>query len=310
MKTAESPSKGAVGGKQLKIYVNGRLLPQHEATISVFDSGLNFADGVFEGVRIYNGTVFRLEQHVKRLFESAKAFEIDIRMSQDEFTRLILEWLRENEIQNDFHLRPIVTRGNRFPPRLDPRFCSDEPNVILLGGPISPASMRGQTLTVSSVRQINSDAIDPKIKSLNYGNNLLARLDAVRRGVDDAIMLDGEGFVAEASAANLFIVKDGDVITPWTKACLDGITRRVVMEIAGAQGRRAVERDISVTEVLNADEVFLCGTGTELTPVVQVEGRKIGSGAAGAITQALYSAFIEMARSEGTPINAVAGKSS
>jgi branched-chain amino acid aminotransferase len=161
-------------------------------------------------------------------------------------------------------------------------------------------------LTISSVRQINSDAIDPKIKSLNYGNNLLARLEAVRRGVDDAIMLDGEGFVAEASAANLFIVKDGDVITPWTRACLDGITRRVVMEIAAAQGRRTVERDISVTEVLNADEVFLCGTGTELTPVVQVEGRKIGSGAAGAITQALYSAFIEMARSEGTPIDAAA----
>jgi branched-chain amino acid aminotransferase len=154
------------------------------------------------------------------------------------------------------------------------------------------------------VRQINSDALDPKIKSLNYGNNLLARLEAVRRGVDDAVMLETDGFVAEASAANLFMVKEGQVITPWAKACLDGITRHAVMELAAAQGHKVVERDVSVTDVLNADEVFLTGTGTELTPVVEVEGRRIGSGAVGHVTQTLYSAYIELAHSEGTRIAA------
>ena len=288
----------------LKIYVNGKIVPSEEATISVFDSGLNFADGVFEGVRVYAGTVFRLDQHVKRLYESARSFEINIGMTPGEFKAVILDWLRLNGVKEDFHMRPIVTRGNRFPPRLDPRFSSAEPNIILLGGPISPAGMKGQRLVVSSVRQINSDAIDPKIKSLNYGNNLLARLEAVRRGADDALMLDADGFLAEASAANLFIVKDGVVTTPWAKACLEGITRRTVMELAGAQGHRVVERDITVTEVINADEVFLTGTGTELTPVVEVEGRKVGDGSAGRVTQTLYSAYVEMARSEGTPIPA------
>jgi branched-chain amino acid aminotransferase len=302
MKAAPAHTRERIQPDDLKIYVNGRLVPHQEATISVFDSGLNFADGVFEGIRVYNASVYGLEHHVKRLFESARAFEIEIGMTQAEFKGVIVDWLRVNGVRDNFHVRPIVTRGNRFPPRLDPRFASGGANVIILGGPIAPASMTGQRLTVSSVRQVNADAIDPKIKSLNYGNNLLARLEAVRRGVDDAIMLDSAGYVAEASAANLFLVKDGEVVTPLTKACLDGITRRVVMDLAAAQGRRVVERDISVTEVVNADEVFLCGTGTELTPVVEVEGRSIGTGTAGKVTQALYSAYIELVRSEGTPI--------
>lgn len=304
MKSMKARDETTVAPASLKIYVNGRLVPSEEATISVFDSGLNFADGVFEGVRVYGGAVFKLDQHIKRLFESANSFEIEIGMSPAEFTAVVLDWLRANEVHDNFHLRPIVTRGNRFPPRLDPRFCSAQPNVILLGGPIAPADMRGQRVIVSSVRQINSDALDPKIKSLNYGNNLLARLEAVRRGVDDALMLDSDGYLAEASAANLFIVKDRQVITPWSKACLEGITRRTVMDLAAEQGLKVVERDITVTEVLNADEVFLTGTGTELTPVVEAEGRRIGDGKAGRVTQTLYSAYAEMARSEGTPINA------
>jgi len=302
MKDVKARDEARTRSSSLKVYINGRLVPSEEATISVFDSGLNFADGVFEGVRVYAGSVFRLDQHVKRLYESANAFEINIGMSPTEFTAVVLDWLRVNEIRDNFHLRPIVTRGNRIPPRLDPRFCSGQPNVILLGGPISPADMRGQRLVVSSVRQINSDALDPKIKSLNYGNNLLARLEAVRRGADDALMLDADGFLAEASAANLFIVKEGQVVTPWSKACLEGITRRTVMELAAAQGYRVVERDITVTEVLNADEVFLTGTGTEITPVTEVEDRRIGDGVAGRATQTLYSAYVEMTRSEGTPI--------
>lgn len=286
----------------LLVYINGRLVPRQEAVISVFDSGLNFADGVFEGVRVYGGCVLHLDQHVKRLFESATAFEIEIPMSPSELTAAILGWLRANGVRDDFHLRPIVTRGERFPPRLDPKFCSGGANVIFVGGPISPANMSGIRVVVSAVRQINSDAIDPQIKSLNYGNNLLARLEARRRGVDDALMLDAAGYLAEASAANLFLVKDGELLTPWPKACLAGITRRTVMDLARGRGLAVVERDLTTTEVLNADEVFLTGTGTELNPVVEVDGRRIGAGKAGPVTSDLYEAYHTLVHSEGTPI--------
>lgn len=286
------------------VYVNGELVPRGRAVISVFDSGLNFADGVFEGVRVYGGRVFHLEQHVKRLYESANAFEIEIPLGAAELTAAILDWLRANRVQDDFHLRPIVTRGERFPPRLDPRFCSGSANVIFVGGPISPANMKGLRVIVSAVRQIPSDSIDARIKSLNYGNNLLARLEARRRGVDDALMLDASGYLAEASAANLFLVKDGELLTPWPKACLAGITRRLVMDLARERGLQVVERDLSTTEALNADEVFLTGTGTELTPVVEVDGRRIGTGAAGPVTRELYESYQAAVHSQGTPIEA------
>lgn len=288
--------------RHLLVYINGRLVPRQEAVISVFDSGLNFADGVFEGVRVYGGCVLHLDQHVKRLFESATAFEIEIPMSPSELKAAILGWLRANGVRDDFHLRTIVTRGERFPPRLDPKFCSGGANVIFVGGPISAANMSGIRVVVSAVRQINSDAIDAQIKSLNYGNNLLARLEARRRSVDDALMLDAAGYLAEASAANLFLVKDGEVLTPWPKACLAGITRRTVMDLARGRGLAVVERDLTTTEVLNADEVFLTGTGTELNPVVEVDGRRIGAGKAGPVTSDLYEAYHTLVHSEGTPI--------
>jgi branched-chain amino acid aminotransferase len=302
VKAGVQTGSGTASG--LLVYVNGELMPAEDAKISVFDSGLNFADGVFEGVRVYAGRVFRLDQHIKRLFESANSFEINIGMTPSAFKEIVIDWLRINQIKDDFHLRPIVTRGNRLPPRLDPRFCSGGPNIILLGGPIKAADQRGQRVIVSSIRQISSDALDPRIKSLNYGNNLLARLEAVRRGVDDAVMLDGNGFVAEASAANLFMVKDGQVVTPWPNACLDGITRRAVIELASAQGRVVVERDLSATELLNADEIFLCGTGTEVLPIIEVDGRRIASGTSGPVTSALYDAYSELVRSEGALIGA------
>jgi len=286
----------------LLVYINGRMVPRQEAVISVFDSGLNFADGVFEGVRVYGGCVFHLDQHVKRLFESATAFEIEIPVAPAELKAAIISWLRANRVRDDFHLRPIVTRGERFPPRLDPKFCSGGANVIFVGGPISPANMSGIRVVVSAVRQVSSDAIDAQIKSLNYGNNLLARLEARRRGVDDALMLDAAGYLAEASAANLFLVKDGELLTPWPKACLAGITRRAVMDLARGRGLAVVERDLTTTEVLNADEVFLTGTGTELTPVVEVDGRRIGAGKAGAVTSDLYEAYHALVHSEGTSI--------
>lgn len=305
MMTVDKSGSRATGAESeggLLVFVNGKLVPAHEATVSVFDSGLNFADGVFEGIRVYASRVFRLEQHVKRLYESAKAFQIDIGMTPSAFTAEILGWLRANRVRDNFHFRPIVTRGHRFPPRLDPRLCTGGVTIIFVGGPIQPAKPSGLCLVISKVRRVNPDALDPRVKSLNYGNNLLARLEAYRHGADDAIMLDGAGFVAEASASNLFIARHGQILTPWPKACLEGITRRAVMELAQAGGIPVRERDITPAEVLNADEVFLTGTGSEITPVVGVEGSPIGTGRPGPITTNLVSRYAALVHTEGVLI--------
>lgn len=286
----------------LLAYVNGEHVPAAEARISVFDSGLNFADGVFEGIRVYNGRVHRLEEHVQRLYESARAFSIDIGLAPDELSAEILAWLRANDVRDGFHFRPIVTRGDRVPPRLDPRNASSRARIIIVGGSIKPASQEGLRVVISSYRRVAADALDPRIKSLNYGNNLLGRLEAMRRGADDAVMLDAAGFLAEATAANLFLYRRGRLLTPFPKACLEGITRAAVIEIARREGIPYEERDLSTTELLTADEVFLCGTGAELAPVVEVEGSPVGSGKSGPLAEQLLSIYQELVRSEGTPI--------
>ncbi len=287
----------------LQVYVNGTLISAREAAVSVWDSGLNFADGVFEGVRVYAGRVFKLHEHVARLYQSARAFQIEVGMTEVQFADAILGWLDANRVRDNFHFRPIVTRGNRYPPRMDPRFVDGGATILFVGGAIASASLDGTRVVISSLRRTGADVLDPRIKSLNYGNNLLARLEARRRGVDDAIMLDREGFVAEASGANVFIVRGGQLLTPWPKACLEGITRRTLMELATAQGIFAVERDITATDVVNADEVFLAGTGTEVAPVTEVEGMIIGSGQIGSVTRMLASRYAELVRSTGTPIH-------
>jgi branched-chain amino acid aminotransferase len=297
------PDASGISPDASLVYIDGELVEPASATVSVFDSGLNFADGVFEGIRVYDGAVFRLHEHVDRLFASARAFDLDIGMTREELISEILRWLRASGVRGDFHFRPIVTRGNRFPPRLDPANCKDNSRVIFVGGPIHPSPVTGVRVGISSVRRIAPDALDPRIKSLNYGNNLLGRLEAVRRGLGDAIMLDPAGFVAEASAANVFLLVRGSLLTPLPKACLEGITRQSVLDIARESGREVIERDITVTELINADEVFLTGTGAELTPVVEVEGRQIGSGDAGEITLELMDAYGRLVRSEGVPVD-------
>jgi branched-chain amino acid aminotransferase len=287
----------------LRVYVNGTLIPAREATVPVWDSGLNFADGVFEGVRVYARRVFKLHEHVARLYRSARAFQIDVGMAEAQFADAVLGWLAANRVRDDFHFRPIVTRGNRYPPRMDPRFVEGGATILFVGGSMASAGLEGMRVIVSSLRRTGADVLDPRIKSLNYGNNLLARLEARRRGVDDAIMLDREGFVAEASGANVFVVRDGQLLTPWPKACLEGITRRTLMELATAEGVPASERDITATEVVKADEVFLAGTGTEVAPVTEVEGIIIGSGQIGPVTRMLASRYAELVRSTGAPIH-------
>jgi branched-chain amino acid aminotransferase len=292
------------GSEEFLVYIDGQYVEATEAKVSVFDSGLNFADGVFEGVRVYEGRVFRLDEHLKRLHESARALEIGMPLEASRLRTVILEWLARNRIKDHFHFRPIVTRGIRFPPRLDPRFCTGESSLLLVGGPLEPLSKPGIRVITSSVRRTAADAFDAKVKSLSYGNSLLARLEAIRYGVDDAFMLDAAGFLAEATAANVFILKDGRLSTPLPKACLEGITRGAIMGLAVDLGLSVAERDISPTEFINAEEVFLTGTGAGLTPVVEVDGRPIGRGVPGEVADALRDEYSKLVVSEGVPIEA------
>ena len=283
-------------------YVNGELMPEEQATVSVFDAGLNFADGVFEGVRVYGGKVFRLDEHLDRLYASAATFELNIGMEKDDLAAEILRWLTANGVSDDFHFRPIVTRGKRFPPRMDPRFSKDDSTVIIVGGPVSPAGA-GMRVVVSPVERPAPAALPAHVKSLSYGPALLARLDAIRKGVDEAIMLDELGLVAEASVANVFAVTDGALLTPQPRACLDGITRRAVMALGRDAGMTVVEVGLTPEALASADEVFLTGTSAEVTPVLELDGRGLGDGA-GPVTGKLRAAYAELTRSEGTPIPA------
>lgn len=283
-------------------YVNGSLVEQEQAAVPVLDSGFNFADGVFEGIRVYAGRVFRLGLHLERLYASARAFEIEIGLEPEELAGEILRWLRANGVEDGFHFRPIVTRGDRFPPRLDPRFATGRANLVFVGGPISPAATAGLRVAIGTLRQSSPDAVDPHVKSLNYGNSILGRLEAYRRGVDDLLMLDDRGHLAEATAANLFLVRDGALLTPTTYACLDGVTRRAVIALAGERGLHVEEAALEPAVIASTDEVFLTGTGSELVPVVAVDGRPVGAGAAGPVTTVLRTAYGELVRSEGVPI--------
>jgi branched-chain amino acid aminotransferase len=282
-------------------YVNGQLLPEEEATVSVFNAGFNFADGVFEGIRVYGGKVFRLDEHIERLYASAATFEIEVGLSQQEMRDEILRWLGANGVENDFHFRPIVTRADRFPPRMDPRFSEGDTTIVFIGGPVSPAG-KGMKVVMSPVQRPAPAALPAHVKSLSYGPALLARLDAIRRGADEAIMLDELGLVAEASVANVFAYTGGALLTPQPRACLDGITRRAVMALAHVAGIPAFETGVTPELLAGADEIFLTGTSAEITPVIELDGRPVSGGEAGPITLKLRDAFGELTRSEGTPI--------
>jgi branched-chain amino acid aminotransferase len=282
-------------------YVNGDLLPEQEATVSVFNAGLNFADGVFEGIRVYDGKVFKLSEHIERLYASAATFEIEIGLTEEELSAEILRWLSANEVTSDFHFRPIVTRADRFPPRMDPRFSEGSTVIVIIGGPVSPAG-NGMKVVTSPIRRPAPSALPAHVKSLSYGPALLARLDAIKRGADEAILLDELGLVAEASVANVFAVSGGALLTPKPRACLDGITRRAVMDLARGAGYTAVEVGMTPELLAEADEIFLTGTSAEITPVLELDGQPVSGGEAGPMTRDLAEAYRGLTRSEGVPI--------
>ena len=288
------------------IYVSGRFVGDEAATVNVLDHGLLYGDGVFEGIRAYNGRVFKLDRHIERLFESAKALRLTLPLSREAFASIVVETCRRNEI-TDGYIRLVVTRGVGGL-GIDPSSCH-HPEVIVIARPVLSfyrEPSQGITLVTSSLRRPSPDTLSPSIKSLNYVNNVLARMEANEHGADEALLLDVNGYVAEATADNIFILTRHGLATPRTATNLDGITRETVLEIADELRIPCEERPFSLFEVWNAQEVFVCGTGAEVVPVVSVDRRPIGSGAIGPTTRRIMEAYAKVVRSIGTPISAEA----
>lgn len=285
-------------------YVDGRFVPKEEASVSVYDHGFLYGDGVFEGIRVYGGRVFKLDEHVRRLYDSAKAILLEIPMPPEEMKRVIVETVRRNGLR-DAYVRPIVTRG-RGDLGIDPRKCA-RPTVVVIVDRIQlypeRAYREGLRVVTATHRKNASDALNPRIKSLNYLNQVLARIEANLAGADEALMLNHQGYVCEGSADNVFVVRGGEVWTPPDHVgILRGVTRDTVLEIARELGIPAFERAFTLHDVYTADEVFLTGTGAEIGPVVSVDGRVIGSGRPGPVTLRLLEAYRERAQREGTPV--------
>jgi len=288
----------------MKIFIDGKYYDERDAKISVFDHGLLYGDGVFEGIRAYHGRVFKLKEHIDRLFCSAKAILLEIPMSHAQIIRAVIETCRENKIRNGY-IRLVVTRGAGTL-GLNPNRCKN-PSVIVIADKIQlyPPEFyrRGlDIITVPTTRNLHS-ALNPAIKSLNYLNNILAKIEANNAGVEEAVMLNAEGFVAECTGDNLFIVKNGELFTPPLSAgALYGITRRTVIELAGEAGLRVTEPNLTRYDLFNADECFLTGTGAEIVPVVKIDGRVIGAGQPGPITGRLVKAYHALTKESGEPI--------
>lgn len=288
----------------MNIYIDGQMYAKEDAKISVFDHGLLYGDGVFEGIRAYNGRVFMLKEHIERLFDSARAIDLDIGMTQDEMIVAVLDTCRVNKIE-DGYIRLLVTRGvgNLG---LNPYQC-EAASVIIIAAKIElyPEDLYKTGLrlvTVGTTRNL-SEAVNPRIKSLNYLNNVLAKIEAINAGVMECIMLNASGQVAEASGDNVFALKGGTLLTPpcWCGA-LKGITQDVVCRIADEHGY-AVEREVmSRYDLYTADEVFLTGTAAEVIGVIEIDRRKIGAGVPGPVTNELKGAFHDFARNSGEPI--------
>lgn len=290
--------------KQSTIYLDGEFLPESEAKVSVFDHGLLYGDGIFEGIRFYNGRVFRLEEHLDRLWDSARSICLEIPMSKAEMTEALLETIRRNGLR-DGYIRQIVTRGvgNLG---LNPLQCK-RPSVIIIVATIALYSeevyRNGLTVVTCATRRTGAATLNPAVKSLNYLNNVMARIEANLAGADEALMLNDAGNVAECTADNVFIIKKGQIFTPPISAgALRGITRSVAFDAAIELGFPMKEADITRHDVFIADECFLTGTAAEVIPVIKADGRIIGNGKPGPITGKIIARFRELTRETGTPI--------
>ncbi len=288
----------------LLIYLNGKLVPEEEAKVSVFDHGLLYGDGVFEGIRAYNGRVFLLDEHLRRLYDSAAAIMLEVPLDFDQMKQAVLATVRANDL-HDAYIRLVVTRGVGDL-GLDPRQCTT-PTIFIIAASINlyPEEVyeSGLALITCTTRRNAPVALDPGIKSLNYLNNILAKIETVQAGVPEGIMLSIDGYVAECTGDNLCVVNDDHILTPPAAVgSLEGITCNIVMELARDLGMIAEEKLFRLRTVYCADEVFLTGTAAEIVPVISVDGRVIGDGKPGEVTGRLRRQFQDLTTKEGVPI--------
>jgi len=294
--------------KELLVYIDGQFYPKSEAKISVYDHGLLYGDGVFEGIRAYNEIVFKLKEHVDRLYRSAHTIMLQIPMTKSEMAKAVLETLKKNNLR-DAYIRLVVTRGVGDL-GLDPRKCP-KPTVSIITESLfhlhaPEVKERGITTLIVWVKRDPVDATTHEIKSLNYLNSILGKIEANTVGADEAICLNKAGFVCEGVGENIFMVKEGKIFTPpISSGALDGITRNVIMKLAEKLGHTVIEKNITPNELFNADEVFFTGTAAEVTPIRKINERVIGKGKPGPITKRIMEGFYKLVRDpkEGTPIS-------
>jgi len=285
------------------VYIDGKFYNKDEAKISVYDHGLLYGDGVFEGIRAYNGRVFRLDEHIDRMYDGAKAIMLTPPVTKQEMKEIILETLRKNNLR-DAYIRPIITRG-KGDLGLDPNKCP-KPTVICIvetwGAMYGDLYEKGLNAITVSVRRNAPEALPTNIKSLNYLNNILAKLEANVKGGNEAIIFDVRGNLSEGSGDNIFLVKGGAIRTPFVQINLHGVTRGAVFELCGKLGIPISEANLGYFDMYTADEMFVSGTAAEICPVTKVDGRPIGDGRPGPITKKLMAAYRELTMTTGTPI--------
>ncbi len=288
----------------MKIYIDGQFYDKENAKVSVFDHGLLYGDGVFEGIRFYNGRVFRLEEHIARLFDSAKAICLEIGMTVEEVSEALLETIRQNNLQ-DGYVRLVVTRGSGDL-GLNPALCP-KATVFIIASKITlyPQDKyeNGLHVVTCATRRIPHGALSPMVKSLNYLNNILAKIEAQQAGAGEGLMLNEQGYVAECTGDNIFTVKNGRIFTPpISSGALAGVTRSVVFELAAGLGIALSEPEMTRYDIFTADECFLTGTAAEVIPVVRLDNRVIGNGSPGPVTKRLIAAFHELTAASGAVI--------
>ncbi|WP_088035888.1 branched-chain-amino-acid transaminase [Evansella clarkii] len=283
------------------IFLSGEFVKKEDAVVSVYDHGFLYGDGVFEGIRVYSGNIFKLDEHLDRLFESAQSIMLTIPYTKEELTNIIVDTVRKNQLKTAY-IRVVVSRGAGNL-GLDPAYCS-QPRVVVIAEELAlyPQSLYEKGLRVGSVasRRNRPDVLSPQVKSLNYLNNILVKLEANQAGVDEALMLNDQGYVTEGSADNIFIVKNGTIRTPPVYlGALEGITRNAIISLAKELGYELQETPFTRHDVYTADEVFLTGTAVEVIAVVEVDGRKIQEGKPGEVTNHLLSEFRKLVLTDG-----------
>jgi len=289
--------------KNLIVNISGNLVHRDHAAVSPFDSAVQGGDAVWEGLRLYNGRIFKLVEHLDRLRSSALALAFAEIPTHEAIIEQIKRTLAANNMTDGVHIRLTLTRGVKYTSGMDPRLNTSGPTLIVLAEFKEPVyNKTGITLVTSAIRRFPPDCLDPRIHHANLIQSILAKIDANAAGADDALMLDLRGFVAETNATHVFIVHRGVVLTSQLIACPEGITRATVLELCRANGIPNQEKDLSLTEIYRADEMFCTGTLGELVPVIRVDGRTIGTGLAGPVTEKLTRLFRELTTREGTPV--------